>query len=805
MSGHNPARNLDEFLNRAYAVKQAGQFEGGCVYSAIGPSPNIPKMSKSTPNPMPPELYEAIEEEAPVELKIDRDANWVNANDVPNSPDAYQSAYDGVTGHPSYGKKYVVTKNPFDFLRTRHAEVGAGKFAAAILYGIKGDYSNLSIPVSRFMKPEVRDLIPDAPMPKGGCNNNNADGRYGNVHGPKPEMDFVAKATVKALITELALFIHKRFILDGKVHRDVHEWSKEFHLLFESGIWDYFYQFWVKIHRKSEVIKKGKIPRMIWAVDMMAIVIDFLVFTNTMKAHKNQFERGYTHGLTPKGAGFTYLIDRIANYYTETLFTPEYTPTRIDFLGYMGEDPEMKQAQFPTFLASNLFSNDDDVGLWDFSQFPIAFDITSMMVLYAHNINLRMMTADEAILLFLMCYSSQMRAVGLVNIKKNGTEQEHPSFVVRGLKSGEYLTAHGGSCIHSQERMVVNVRKWLMIRSMEKNLHLAGPNIDRAKLSLCLRLAKVPTPAMHHSDDFWDLVINLAVPIHALFDTVYNYAMAGMVLKAEHGASKRPMMKGINFDEMLDLVDPALAVAYGLRLGTEDGVPFKTAAMFKEVLLHNPLKRFHEAYKPMYTRFVNGQVVIMGGQFLQFNVIKEPKCCFIMVRRGTKRLFAKFCGKSVGNLTPTQHIARIRSYAYLTPGQPEFHDMLYRIEKNYRAKIGLTDAEMASRLVVDALPMLNEMKYNLGGLTVAHITNFPTYDEVIKFYTPAADTSGKIKDKHYRMLQAPPRERYLIPVGAKGNMEKKPIGKPVPPHLLSRMAELRLEIAEKERKRKIAA
>jgi len=571
--------------------------------------------------------------------------------------------------------------------------------------------------------------------------------------------------------------------------------------LFMDETWDHYYQEWVKIFRKSEVIKANKIPRMIWAVGMLSIIVDSILFTPTMKAHKNQFERGYSHGITPKGGGFAYMLERITGYYVKLFDVPQNVPVRDAFKKFLRDDGCDDKALFQ-HIARTLFACDDDVIAWDFCQYMISFEMFNMCVAHAYGINPFCMSASDAIYLFLIGYSSHFQSAGLVNIKKEGESDEEATFVIRMLKSGELLTAHKGSQIHSQVRHTLNVRKYLMLRSIQRKLDAlrtenCPPNVNLVFMKLVIGLALISTPGIHHSDDFFDLVINLSIPAHALFDTVFNYTREGLALKHEPGAPHRKDLKGIDFEFMHSLIDPDLIIAYGLDKGTPDGSEFKTSHLFNSVMLYDARKRYSASFKTIYTVFnPDGSVLSAGGQFLQFmfELVENVKR-YVMVRRGRERLYAKFLGRPARELTPAQLVARIRSYAYLAIGQPDVHEVFRRVELNYRARIGMSDSDLATMLVADSSIVLDEFRYNVGGLELGQISEFPSYSQVFQFYTPEVDVTWMIKNRHMKRLCAPPPDYHYIHVGDTGSIRPMVYTDPIAPkETMDKLKKLRAQL-----------
>jgi len=762
---------IHEFQAKARLLRNDSYFRGGSVFYAKPPYPNVPRIARSQPPDTDPDIDILIDKIFdPVLVKNAREL-YVRANDIPNTPEPYEKIYQGTPAHPQFMQEFI-DEDVFKFLDTPACETILGRVAANIVYSIKDDGKNLKLPITNFLLKENRDLILTMPVPNGGAGDCVADPSFGSVNGTKREMRFVACATVHSLISEFAIKIEKEIFQNGMPVRHLKDWVEVIRDFFSGKSWRYFYQGFVKIHRKSETIKRGKIPRMIWAVDLLSIILDYVVFKNTHTAHKNQFERGHTHGITAKGGGYTYLVDRIAHYYSKQFFLNKNESLRENFLRYFMKDEyhDLTEAKFTNLIASKLYTNDDDVVAWDFSQYPVVFECYNMKVLYASGVNIKAVQPYEALYFFLMCYCSQTRSVSLLNVKKVGEESERVSFKIRGLNSGEFNTAHGGSSNHADYRITMNVKKYKLFYFLEQKLLSLG-YLDSDINLLSVRLAMLSSPADHHSDDLIDFLIYLATPVLSLFDTNYFYATEGMMLQPEMGAKKRNMIRGIDLEFLKSLVPDDLRASYNLDFGTYQGRDFNNGVLFKPVKLYDAQFRYDNCYKPLYTKFKDGKVDTLGGVFLQNNFVNLDEFNYVMLRREPTRLLAKMMRVSDSILTPAQWVARLRSYAYLAVSNKDFYEAVRLVESEYRVVKGLTDSELALKLVIESSKMLKDMFYNTGGLRFNDIKEFPSWDTVMAFYTTEVDPAGIIAEKHTRKLRAPPSNKYLIPVGEKGNRE----------------------------------
>jgi len=393
-------------------------------------------------------------------------------------------------------------------------------------------------------------------------------------------------------------------------------------------------------------------------------------------------------------------------------------------------------------LSRMLIGKDDDVSAWDFSQFLVSFEAANLVYLYQYNINPKAVSLDHVPWLMLMCYSSHMRATTSARIKKTGDKTEE-NMVVQNLPSGYLGTASDGSTFHSIIQHEAQTYKYLIAESIYRKL-TAGP------LKLAAGLARLGTPANHHSDDFIDFILNMATIIHSLFNDQYHYAMSNLVLKHEPTNNVRNLPPGVSWDALIELVPEYLVVNTGMKLGSDVGVPYNNGSLLTNTHLYSPQIRFSTSYKPFFSTFDENDVRINDGvTFLKWR-FRKYKPEYFLVTRDVEVLMAKVMRMSTTDLTPAQWVMRLRAYMYLAVGNRKFYQALSDVEDKYRAVVKLTDSALADAFNSDPIKeIVNLMKFKLDGLTGEDLAGKPTYDQILEFYGPNADTqSGSIRKRH---------------------------------------------------------
>jgi len=327
----------------------------------------------------------------------------------------------------------------------------------------------------------------------------------------------------------------------------------------------------------------------------------------------------------------------------------------------------------------------------------------------------------------------------MARIKKTGEDADCNRIITQMLPSGYLGTASDGSIFHAFIQHEAQSYKWVMAKSMLRT-KLGGPLIH-----LCLNLACLGTPAMHHSDDFLDLVISLVTVIHANFNDQYHYACQNLVLKFEPSNVVRQLPVGITWDRLASMIPDYVKKLVGLDHGTFEGVEFNNGGLLRPVTLFDPARRYITSYKSFLTTYnEDGDIVTQGATFLRWNFVLHSEGYFLL-RRDVVRLLAKLRNMSTTVLKPAQWVLRLRAYMYLAVGNTTLYNALSAIEDMYRAELGVTDAVIATELVnAPVADMLTVLTYNIEGLTGEHICQKPTFDQIIEFYGPAVDVSGNI-------------------------------------------------------------
>jgi hypothetical protein len=724
----------------------------GRVYDVTGAKPKVPTISCSVPPVRDDDMDSCMEESfSPLgSVWDDAKVRWNHANSVPNNELPYQPLLKGSNTHRSFIKvpRPKTASECFNFIRSRSAVVSLARVTAGVALTYDKKYNRIKIPMPDLSTDKNIDLLAETPLPKGGINFNCADPRYGNTKGTKSDNSFVARNCLVSLIKAFRDIVLAHAFQNMTDVRPMRYWANVIHVFFTDCTWKYFFALYVTLFRKAETIKVGKLPRIIWGVDVLSIMLDYVIKKPAMAPLKCQFERGFTHGITPKAAGFTYMYDRIVRFYLDQLATPKHKETRELLCEHLNLPKDCSDEMLTNPLAMMLVAKDNDVSAWDFCQFVVGFAAVDLTYLYRYGFDPLRMTASQAITFMLFCYSSHMRATTMVNIKRTGEDKEKPRYV-QNLPSGYLGTASDGSKKHSFIQHELQSFRYLMLRSME----LAKQAVNNPPLlKLCIKLGLLGTPAMHHSDDFMDIMINLAAIVHSLFDDEYHYTMQNLVLKQEPSNVSRNLPLPLTWELMNSLISPHYRDILGLDLGTYDGLTYNNGALLTDVKLYNAQERL-EHVKPFFTTYVGTVKILIGVNFLTWFFVMHGEDFFI-VRRDRERLLAKMRNTSSTVLNPSQWVMRLRSYMYLAIGDEEFYDAIAKCEILFRDRMKLTDADIAdefNRAPVRDLATL--MSYKLDGLTGEHIRNMPTYADVVFFYNPRIDgESGMIRYKMMRPL-----------------------------------------------------
>jgi hypothetical protein len=712
----------------------------GRVYNVVGVPPKVPTISCSVPPPRDDLMDVAMENSfSPLgQVWTNAKIKWCHANVNPNNEQPYQNLFKGVSMHRSFIRvpKPTTRAERFKFIRSRNAVPPLARVAAAVAITYTKKYQRIPIPLPDLSTDDNINLIPETPAPKGAANFNCADPRFGNSKGNKNEQSFVVRNSLISMIKAFRDVVALDTFQSMSGVRPLRYWANLIHKFFTDCTWKYFYALYVTLFRKAETIKVGKLPRIIWGVDLLSIMVDFIVKKPAMVPLKNQFERGYTHGITPKAGGFTYMFQRVVQFYLDQLQSPLHSETRRMLCVHLGLPESCPDYQLADPLGAMLIGKDNDVSAWDFCQYVVGFLAVDLTYLYRYNLDPLRTTAPQAITFMLFCYTSHMRATTMVNIKRTGEDKEKPRYV-QNLPSGYLGTATEGSIKHSFIQHELQSFRYLMLSSMRRP---DNPPI----LKLCLGLGMLGTPAMHHSDDFIDIVFNLAAVVHSLFDDEYHYAMHNLVLKQETSNVTRSLPKDLTWEFLTSLIDPHYRDILGLDLGTYEGVSFNNGALIADVKLFDARERFETSFKPFFTIYSGDVKVSIGVTFLQWYFLLHKSDHFI-VRRDRERLLAKMRNMSSTVLSAAQWVMRLRSYMYLAIGDEEFFDAIVKCEQQYRELTGCTDADMADEFNKDPVrDLATLMSYKLDGLTGDHIQQTPTYKAVEYFYDPRSDAESGV-------------------------------------------------------------
>lgn len=732
----------------------APTYKGGRVYVQPGLQAKIPSISRSKPPPFDDVMQNVMAtsfKKIMPENWDEASREWAHSNIQPNDEMPYQNLFAGSPLLKSAVRvpKPKNAKEAFAFLKSRPAIWTLAHCSAGVAQSYDESHKKQVVPIVTLGSEKVIDKIMTMPVARGQATYNCADKRMGNTQGTKKQQAYFPKSVITSLIRAFKGVLEADVYLTAKVVQPISYWASLINKFFVDCTWKYFFNLYVNLFRKAETIPVGKTPRIIWGVDMLNILIDYILKKPFMNTLKNQNERGFTTGSTAKGAGFTYMHYRIVNFYLAQLKTSAHKGTRELLCQFFGLKDDATDEQLAGPLQATLVGKDDDVGAWDFCQYTVNFEVINLIYLYRADFNPRAVTVDQAIFLMLMCYSSHMRATTTVNIRKAG-ENKDQNCVVQNLPSGYLGTAIEGSQLHSFIQHEAQSYKYLIASSLHRNY------VPKTKLTdLVFRLAKLGTPACHASDDFIDLTINLATIVHSLFDDQFHYAQVNLVLKHEKTNVVRELPKSFTWPGLLAAVDPDLVQICGLDLGTFEGIPYNNGCLLKDVLLYDSQKRFTCSYKPFFSTYDENDVRITDGvTFLRWNFRLWDDDWFI-VTRDPVRLIAKLMRMSTNILTPSQWVMRLRAYMYLSVGNKRLYDCISDTEDLYRSQTKLTNAVIADEFNKEPVKeIVNLMSFKLEGLTGEHLRDKPSYQNVLEFYGPAADTTaGTIRSRHLASIK----------------------------------------------------
>jgi len=728
----------------------------GRAHLLPGAQPSIPTIGCSKPPPADAPLIESMNRVFGKEMPDTYEAasvKWHHANRVVNDEAPYQSIFKGSKSHQSFMpvKRPVTRAEKYGFLQSRACVTAQARVAAAITLSVKKDYTRFDLKVPNYGSEKEIEKIADMPVAIGMANFNCADKRFGNTHGTKRSQDFVVKNSLMCMIRAFKDLIDADCAISKKTVQPISYWGNLINKFFLDGQWKYFYHLHTILFRKAETIQVGKTPRVIWGCDLLNICVDYLTKWDSMKATKNNFQRGFTHGITAKGAGFVHYHNQILNYYLDQLNTKPHLATRVALCEYLGLPLDCSDIDLSPKLAPLLVGKDDDVSAWDFAQYIVSFEAANMVYLYQYGINPHAVDVVEAIWLMLMCYSSHQRATTTVNVKPEGADVERNT-VVQNLPSGYLGTAKDGSTFHSFIQHEAQIYKYLMASSVLKKTKLLTP-----RLRLCALLATLGTPANHHSDDFIDLVIALATIFHSLFDDQYHYAMSNLSLKYEKTNNVRNLPVGLTWDKLSSLVDSQWLNLTGYGIGTDEGLIYNNGSLIKDVKLFTPQVRFSQSFKPFFSVYDKDDNRLTDGvTFLQwrFRLYRDD---YFIVTRDPERLLAKAMRMSTTILTPAQMVMRLRAFMFLSVGNKKMYECFSRVEDEYREHHKLTDASIADSYNTEQIKeLVNLMSFKLDGMSGKDIMKKPTYDQILAFYGPGADNKiHAIRNRHNRDLYAP--------------------------------------------------
>jgi len=271
----------------------------GRVFDQSGVSHLVPKLSSSKAPPrnvVIDGIFKKHMENDHPQL-LDKVVNgWVHTGTVPASDDPVQGCFAGSSAHATYVREFKLDTEDdvFDFLDSVEAVATDSTAAAALTLTAMEDYTNSFSPHPDFTDDKQIDMITTFPVMKGAANFTCADGHVGDVEGDKVDNDFVAKNVLICLIRTFREHAEMHCQNRGRKVFSATEWAHVFDDYFLNHFWRYFFALYIVLFRKAETIQAGKICRLVWAVDILNIFLDYVVKKPLMKMQKKTSLREVT-------------------------------------------------------------------------------------------------------------------------------------------------------------------------------------------------------------------------------------------------------------------------------------------------------------------------------------------------------------------------------------------------------------------------------------------------------------------------------------------------------------------------------
>jgi len=210
---------------------------------------------------------------------------------------------------------------------------------------------------------------------------------------------------------------------------------------------------------------------------------------------------------------------------------------------------------------------------------------------------------------------------------------------------------------------------------------------------------------------------------------------------------------------LMEFVSPKLVVENRLDEGTDEGRVMKDPKMQGEYILWSPVQRLKRQFMKINTvyRFGDdnryGIQVEAGAEFLRWNIVfidrttsttltalqfEDPslKDCVMMPFREPIRLIAKMIRTCERDLSPVQMLLKWTQFAYLAVGNFNLYSDIKLVYENYMDRMNLTPTSMMAYLNSLTIKEVNKrMRFKAGLFTREDLMAFPTYQQVLNFYS----------------------------------------------------------------------
>jgi len=313
---------------------------------------NPPEPSESTTWGKDQVLQDIARAELPKEYLVPVFEEYINSAEIPQGADFSTYTFAAGTTTPLYPEMDVGDSDDdlLAWLDTPDAAVEFAATGASYIYS----YSAPGNPIKArdlpdFSDPNARQSISLMQIPKGLTNKNGMDARFGLDSGPKPELAMPLIIMIMDFLTYMDAKL-RVFYAAESINGNIT--TVQFGTFFKDHISTYpgFPVMWTSIFKKVETLKKGKLPRAVWAVDLFSIIIDCIIYTQTVDMHKNYYDGGFSHNFHATGGGFNHFVSRVITHFKREL--NKYPDLLKTFLR-VTKNGNLDQAIFSTLMTSD--------------------------------------------------------------------------------------------------------------------------------------------------------------------------------------------------------------------------------------------------------------------------------------------------------------------------------------------------------------------------------------------------------------------------------------------------------------------